>query len=146
MDARGASYPDLARRTGNAISHQALHKLVTEPRKAFPDPKTLQVLSELLDLPVATIVLACARSLGLAVRQAGTELDVVLPPGTETLTGEDREAIRVVTRALIDARRSSASPVRELRPPVPDLTRVAARRGESEGRRRRREQDRDAED
>lgn len=149
MDARGASYGDLARRTDHALSAQNLHKLATEPRKAFPDPRTLQVLSDLLDLPLATIVLACARAVGLEVRQAGTALDVVLPPGTDELTAEDREAVRVIVRALIDARRggppTSLRSVSDPTPPLPDFTRVAARRGESEGQRLRREQDEAAE-
>lgn len=107
--------------------------MVTQPRKAFPDPQTIVVLSDLLDLPVATILAGFAASLGLPVRQPGSALDVVMPPGTEELTVEDREAIRVITRALINARRAVDDPpmgdlVDLARPPQPDLSRVAARR------------------
>lgn len=153
MDARGASYGDLSRRTNSELSTQALHRIVTGELRAFPDVRTLQILSKLLDLPIATILLAVASSLGLPVRQSISSLEAVLPPGSDVLTAEDREAIRTVTRALIDARRATRSTPADVDPgpiagPEPATQYdygLAARRGPSEGRRAREEQDRDAE-
>lgn len=110
MDETGDSYGDINRRSGDAISAQQVSKWLTKPIVEFPKPRTLGALADLLQVPVTTIILAFAVSLGLPVRQAGTTLEVTLPPGTDVLTPEDRAAIRGVTAALVDARRQSLRP------------------------------------
>lgn len=158
-DRTGDSYEDMARKVGDEISRSRMHQLTTRPPREFPKlPRTVERLADMLEVPVTTIVLAFAAGLGIPVTQTGTMLEVTLPAGTDTLTAEDREAIRHVTRALVDARRGfvqtatgsgKSHTVGELvdlaRPPAPDLSRVAARRGQSEGRRRRAAQDEHAE-
>lgn len=142
MDSTGASYGDLSRKANHALGVQHLQKLVTQPIKEFPKPRTVELLADLLELPATTIVLSFAAALGLPVSQAGPALANALPPGTDVLTGEDRDAVRVLLRQLVDARQRAGGKLVDLaRPPQPDLSRVAARHGESVGRRLRQEQD-----
>lgn len=117
MDSTGASLGDLSRKSGDVLSVQNLSKIVTKPQRAFPKLQTARALSDALQVSITTIVLAYAASLGLPVKQSGSALEVMLPPGTDALTPEDRDAIRAITRALIDARR-------EGRQPEPDLSHV----------------------
>jgi hypothetical protein len=167
----GASYEAMSEVVNREITTGRLHQLATVPPKSFPrDAGTVQRLADLLQVPVATIVLAFAASLGLPVSQQGSHLSITLPPGTDSLEAKDVEAIRAVVRQLVEARNRAAhaggsgeagelvqmatgrgkatSAISRLpdlaRPELPDLSRVAARRGESEGRRRRQEQDEDA--
>ncbi|MCW2902894.1 MAG: hypothetical protein JWO67_5159 [Streptosporangiaceae bacterium] len=118
MDSTGDSLRDIQRRSNGVLTSQNVAKIRTVPRKAFPDPRTAEALSDLLQVSVTTIVLAYAASLGLPVVQGGSTLETMLPPGTDSLTPEDRDAIRAITRQLIDARREDA------RPPAPDLSRA----------------------
>jgi hypothetical protein len=131
----------MARKVRDEIRSNRLQQLVTAPPRAFPETRTVELLSELLDLPVTTIVLAFAAGLGIPVTQ--DPAPVVLPPGTDTLAPEDRQAIRAITRALIQARNGQPDPG-PIDGPEPaeqhDYT-LAARRGTSEGKRLRREQD-----
>lgn len=116
-DRTGASYEDMARKVGDEINKSTMHKLTTRPPDQFPKlPRTVELLAQLLEVPVTTIVLAFAAGLGLPVSRAGSLLAETLPPGTDSLTPEDREAVRAVTKALVDARRQA--------PPAPDLSRV----------------------
>lgn len=114
-DRTGQSYDDMERRTGDVIKSARLHNMVREPQRNFPEPRTLEALASLLQLPVATVVLAFARTLGLPVTDRSTRLAQSLPPGTDELTDEDRDAILAVTRQLIQARRAA---------PAFDLSRV----------------------
>lgn len=156
-DRTGHSYRDMARKVRDEMQGSRLQQLATSPPKAFPERRTIELLSELLEVPTATVVLAFAAGLGIPVSQTGTMLERTLPPGTDALTAEDREAIRAVTRALVEARNEIAHGAGSgkseqvvhladlARLPLPDLSRVAARRGKSEGRRMREEQDRHGE-
>lgn len=147
-DATGDSYRDMARRTGDEISQATLQKLGTQPPRGFPKlPRTLELLAAVLDVPVMTVVQGFAAGLGLTVRP---QTDVMwLPPGTDRLTAGDRDAIRSVTRALIDARTatpaaSGDSNVVQLRPDL-DSPALVARSSDNEGARKREGQDTDAE-
>ena len=147
-DRTGMSYRRMAQKVRDEIHGTRLQVLATEPPKEFPkNARTIEVLAELLEVPVATIVLAFAAGLGIPVRQGGTMLERTLPPGTDTLTAEDREAIRYVTRALVDARtvHRFIEGARQLEQAQPADYGLAARRGDSEGRRLREQQDTDAE-
>lgn len=160
-DRTGASYADMSRKVRDEIHISQLQRLATQPPKEFPKHgRTIELLAELLQVPVTTIVLGYAAGLGIPVRQEGTLLERTLPPGTDILGDEERAAVQQVTRALVRLRNelmhgssTNVTPLRdvgdveELRPPRPDLSdaRVAARRGTSKGRRVREQQDRDAE-
>jgi len=156
-DRTGYSYKDMARKVRDELQASRLQQLVTAPPKAFPERRTIELLSELLEVPTATTVLAFAAGLGIPISQSGTILERTLPPGSEILTVEDREAVRVVAKALIDARRDEHAIIaawqqNKDQPPIasPEPATVhdfvlAARRGDSEGRRLRQQQDVDAE-
>lgn len=152
----GASYEDMHRSVNREITTARFHQLATEPPASFPrNARTVQALADLLQVPVATIVLAFAASLGLPVSQQGSHLSITLPPGTDNLDADDVEAIRAVVRQLVEARNAvvhtgtgsgktealTGQLIDLARPPAPDLSRVAARRGTSEGRRLRESQD-----
>ena len=144
----GASYEDMSRSVNGEITTARMHKLATERPKSFPrDAQTVQHLADLLQVSVATIVLAFAASLGLPVSQEGSHLAITLPPGTDNLEPDDVAAIRAIVARLVEARSAAAhnpagGQLLDLaRPPTPDLSRVAARRGDSEGRRLREDQD-----
>lgn len=143
-DRTGASYGDMARKVRDEIHISRLQQLATAPPKEFPKrARTVELLAELLEVPVATIVLGFAAGLGIPVRQDGSMLERTLPPGTDKLTDEDRAAIRAVTKALVQARSEPAGDAVEQLPA--DDYGLAARRGTSEGRRLREQQDVDAE-
>jgi hypothetical protein len=173
-DRTGYSYKDMARKVRDEIQASRLQQLVTAPPKAFPERRTVELLAELLEVPTATIVLAAAAGLGIPVTQSGTMLERTLPPGTDDLTAEDREAIRKVTKSLVEARqialrvispeqmqamhdsgrlffgrhddedKTDAGPIDGPEPATVHDYGLAARRGESEGKRLRRQQDDDA--
>lgn len=118
-DRTGASYKDMSRRSGDVLTVARLQQLATAPPKEFPKhTRTMEALASLLEVPLATIVLAFAAGLGMPVRDSGPLLALSLPPGTDNLTDRDRDAILAVTRQLIAAR-SRQVPV-----PAPDLSRV----------------------
>jgi hypothetical protein len=158
-DRTGDSYADMAARAERAtrgakdsagLTRAAFQRLATVGTDRFPNPATLGTLAQVLDVPVSTIVLAAATSLGLPV-QADTEA-MWLPGGTEHLTPEDRAAVRAVTRALVDARTppptspiTEPGPITEPEPAAQHDYTLAARRGVSEGRAARQRQDDDAE-
>lgn len=114
-DRTGASYDDMERSLGGAISRGRLQQYVTKPPKGFPDPENIQHLADLLHVSVTTILEAFAVSLGLTVEDRRPLLAISLPPGTDNLTDRDRAAIIGVVRQLVEARRDV---------PTPDLDRV----------------------
>jgi len=145
----GDSYEEMARKVGDEITRARMHQLTTTPPREFPKhARTIELLSELLEVPVTTTLLAFAASLGLPVAASGSMLSITLPPGTDNLDPGDVEAIRAVVRQLVQARTQvqAGNPGRvvDLVRETPDLSRVAARHGESEGRRRAEQQDDDA--
>lgn len=119
-DRTGASYDDMSRAIGEAISGGRLHQLATEPPSSFPrNPATVQHLADLLQVSVTTVLEAFAVSLGLRIDDRSL-LSITLPPGTDNLTDRDRAAVLAVIRQLVEARRAE--------PPRPDLSRVAGLR------------------
>lgn len=153
-DRTGASYRDIARKVRDEIHSSAIQKLVVQPPKSFAEARTMELLAEALDLPVATVVLGYAASLGIPVRDTAPELARRLPAGAADLSTRDVDAIIAVVKRFIEARNEffhGARPETPGRPendPAdidPDDYGLAARRGTSEGRRLREQQDRDAE-
>lgn len=145
-DRTGHSYGEMARKVRDEIRVNRLQQLTTAPPKEFPkSARTVELLSELLDVPVTTIVLAFAAGLNIPVTQEPSP--VILPPGTDTLPPEDRQAIRAITRALIEARNAAPDPgpIKGPEPAEQSDYGLAARRGQSEGKRLRAVQDEDAE-
>lgn len=106
-DRTSDSYRDMSRRVRDEISSGRLHQLHTEVPKAFPEARTVVLLAELLQVPVTTVVLAVAASMGIPVQESESLLAISLPPGTDRLTDQDRDAVIAVTRALVSARQSA---------------------------------------
>ena len=156
-DRTGASYREMARKVDDELTQARLHQLATRPPGRFPESNyTVELLARLLEVPVTTIVLAFAAGLGLDVRPGSGLLSQALPPGVDELPGEDRDTVVAVARALLRARAESSQPAgtdsesRASTAPdsAPDAQHeydLAARRGVSQGRRLREQQDADAE-
>ncbi|WP_157932309.1 hypothetical protein [Mycobacteroides abscessus] len=69
----GVSYRELEARSDSIISAQRWQQLGTGVRmKEFPEPATLKAMAAALRVDVTQVVLASARSLGLAVREGVT--------------------------------------------------------------------------
>lgn len=117
-DQTGASYDDMSRSIGDAISGGRLHQIATKPPKNFPDPENVRHLADLLNVSVTTVLEAFAVSLGLSVEQRRPLLAITLPPGTDNLTPGDVAAVRAVIIQLVEARRPTEPP------PQPDLSKV----------------------
>ena len=90
------SYETLSRDCGGTPTAKRLHQLATAEPKNFPDPPTIQGLARGLGVTVTEVVLASARSLGLAVRSLG-DVATIDPTG---LTDEQTDAVRHVVRAM----------------------------------------------
>jgi hypothetical protein len=120
-DRTGASYDDMSRSIGEAMSGGRLHQLATKPPKNFPDPENVRHLADLLNVSITTILESFAVSLGLDVEQRRPLLAITLPPGTDNLTTGDVAAVRAVIGQLVEARRATA-------PETPDLSRVEGMR------------------
>jgi hypothetical protein len=113
MKERGWSYSDLERASGRALTRGRWQQLGSGVvQRKFPDPSSLSVISEVLEVDITTVVLAAARSVGLDVRARGTDLAHLLPALTERLSERMRDAILTLVRAAVaEARRDEASDV-----------------------------------
>jgi hypothetical protein len=103
------------------------------------DESTMQAVADALRQNVTTVR-------EWAAVNRGETSAFILPPEANRLSARERDAVLGVIRAMLDPGEEDAGGPRGqlvdlTRPPMPDLSRVAARRGESEGRRLREEQD-----
>lgn len=106
-DRTGASYEDMSRAVNREITTGRMHKLATAPPDGFPRPRTIELLSDLLQVSVSTTVLAFASGLGLQIPDRQPLLAITMPPGTEQLTDRDRSAVRAMIGQLVEARRAA---------------------------------------
>lgn len=114
-DRTGDSYEDMARKVGNEITRARMHSLATAPPREFPkNTRTIELLADLLQMSIATIVLSFAAGLGLDVPDRQPLLAITLPPGTDNLTDRDRAAVRAVISSLVEARRAAGPPALDL--------------------------------
>ncbi|MFH5231931.1 hypothetical protein [Antrihabitans spumae] len=170
-DGRGWSYRNLAARADDVLTAQRWQQLGSGVRIAeFPEPATLQAIADAIEVDIAAVVLAAARSIGLDVRQQRSELATMLPVNSDLLTAQQRDAVVAVVRAIANdkadalTRSNQGEPIDEpstpadagltnLRPLPSHRDRVAvengwdgdladlagaARKGETEERKRRR--------
>ena len=108
MKERGWSYSDLERASGRALTRGRWQQLGSGVvQRKFPDPSSLSVIAEVLEVDITTVVLAAARSVGLDVRTRGTDLAHLLPALTERLSGRMRDAILTLVRAAVAESRSN---------------------------------------
>lgn len=115
IDRSGDSQRQLGERSG--IRHQTLSNWMAGDIAEFPDPERLRRFAAYTGYSERTVVLAAAATIGLRVAEVGGRLVNSLPPGTDSLSVEDVEAIRAIVRQLVDARRTAE-------PPRPDLSKV----------------------
>ncbi|MCW0214028.1 MAG: helix-turn-helix transcriptional regulator [Pseudonocardia sp.] len=102
MDERGWSYSDLERRSDRALSRGRWQQLGSGvQQKKFPDPASLVVIAQVLEIDITTVVLAAAGGLGLDTRIHGSEFARLLPAGTERLSAPMRDAILGIIRAAV---------------------------------------------
>ncbi len=102
MQARGWSYGDLVRASGGALTRGRWQQLGSGvPQRKFPDPASLTIIAQTLEVDITTVVLAAARSVGLDVSRHGAELAYLLPERTELLSQRMREAILTLIRAAV---------------------------------------------
>ena len=102
MDERGWSYSDLERRSDYKLSRGRWQQLGSGvQQKKFPDPASLTVIGQVLEVDITTVVLAAAQAVGLNARQQGSDLAQLLPGGTDRLSGRMREAILALVRAMV---------------------------------------------
>ena len=104
IDSTGESRRALGDRCG--VAHQTLGYWWNGSIKIFPEPETLLAFANATRTPIETVLLATARTIGLPV-QGVPDLAAMLPPGTDSLSARERDAVLAVIRALVDARRPS---------------------------------------
>ncbi|WAY18445.1 hypothetical protein OF855_24730 [Mycolicibacterium fortuitum] len=100
---RNRSYSDYERMAGYVISRQRWQQLGTGARiKEFSEPATIKAMAEALQVDVAVVVLAMAKSLGLPIESgvAQSDLAVMLPPSARNLTAEQRDAVVRLVRVF----------------------------------------------
>ena len=111
MEARGWSYRDLERASGGALTRGRWQQLGSGvAQRKFPEPGSLTVIAQVLELDITTVVLAAARSVGLDVSRRGAELADLLPAETELLSERMRDAILTLIRSAVAETDSGAKP------------------------------------
>jgi hypothetical protein len=102
MKERGWSYSDLERASDRALTRGRWQQLGSGvQQRKFPDPSSLTVIANVLEVDITTVVLAAARSVGLDVRSRGADLAHLLPALTERLSERMRDAILTLVRAAV---------------------------------------------
>jgi hypothetical protein len=102
MRERGWSYSDLERASGRALTRGRWQQLGSGATlRKFPDPGSLTVIAEVLEVDITTVVLAAAQTLGLDVRRHGADFANLLPDRTERLSERMRDVILDLVRAAV---------------------------------------------
>lgn len=108
------TYDGLVERAGNALSRQRWQQLGTDTRvNEFPEPKTLQLIADTIDVSVDRVILATAVTLGVDIPDHRSTFATLLPPNADQLTDEQRDAVLAVIRAMRPSQSRPAQP-----PPV----------------------------
>jgi hypothetical protein len=104
MRERGWSLGDLVNRSRHGLSKSRWQQYATGQRiHNLPEAENLQVIADVLEVDVTTVLLAAGRSAGLSVRRRGPALAHLLPAGTDMLPTEMRDAILAVIRSAVVA-------------------------------------------
>jgi hypothetical protein len=102
MHERGWSYSDLERASDRALTRGRWQQLGSGvPQRKFPEPGSLTVIAQVLEVDMTTVVLAAARSLGLEVGRRGAELAHLLPVHTDRISERMRDAILTLIRSAV---------------------------------------------
>ena len=89
------SYDDLAMRGG--LRRATIHRLVTSPVRALPDPDTLTKLAVALDVTVDHVAVAALRAAGVPV-VGGLAASI---SGFDRLTQAQRDAVERIVEVMI---------------------------------------------
>jgi hypothetical protein len=154
---RGAKVTSLSAQMG--VDRSWVYQLRDNTVKNFPEPENIERYARALGVKVETLLLAFAKTFDLPLDRA-SRLALLMPAGSDMLTEEETAALVELIRAMVRARddrvhglRSDATwPAAEVDVLVEthedaDHLRLqrAAKRGSSEGQRRRALQDEQAE-
>jgi hypothetical protein len=102
MTGRGWSYADLERESGRALSRGRWQQLGSaDAQQKFPNPESLTIIADVLQIDVSSVVLAAARAVGLPVPGSGSTFADLLPAGTDRLSGPMRDALLALIRAAV---------------------------------------------
>lgn len=102
MDERGWNYNDLERLSGGRRTRGRWQQLGSGTRLSkFPDPETLMIVADVLQVDVTAVVLSAACSVGLPVRARGPDLAQLLPAGTDRLSARMRDSLLTMIRAAV---------------------------------------------
>lgn len=102
IDERGWSYGDLERRSDGRLTKGRWQQLGSGSKvRNFPDPDSIRLMADVLEIDVTTVVLAAAQSLGIDARRRGPNLAQLLPTGTDRLSERMRDAILTIIRAAV---------------------------------------------
>jgi hypothetical protein len=102
MSERGWSYADLERESGQALSRGRWQQLgSTDTQHKFPNPESLQIIAQVLQIDVTSVVLAAARAVGLPVPAQASDFANLLPAGTERLSGAMRDSLLGLIRVAV---------------------------------------------
>ena len=111
MHERGWSYSDLERASDRALTRGRWQQLGSGvPQRKFPDPGSLTLIAQVLEVDIATVVLSAARSLGLDVGRRGAELAHLLPVQTDRISERMRDAILTLIRSAVAEAPAGDSP------------------------------------
>jgi transcriptional regulator with XRE-family HTH domain len=92
------SYDDLAKRSG--LRRATIHRLVTRPVRALPDPETMIKLAVALDVTVDQVAVAALRAAGVPVT-GGLAASI---PGFEQLTHPQRDVVERIVEVMSEPR------------------------------------------
>ncbi|MBU8834145.1 hypothetical protein [Mycolicibacterium goodii] len=100
----GYSYAELEHRAEHAISRQRWQQLGSNVRiTEFPEPATIEAIAAALNLNVSHVLLATARSIGMAVESDGSsDLARMLPRSAQKLTIDQRNALLTLIRTIVE--------------------------------------------
>lgn len=99
---RGWSLNEVVRRSDGRISRSRWQQYSANARMLeLPRVAHLQALADVLEVDLATVIFAAARTVGLDVRRRGPDLAHLLPAGTDLLTTEMRDGLLAVIRAAV---------------------------------------------
>lgn len=112
MDERGWAYSELERRADGRLSKGRWQQIGSGHRiKEFPEPSTLMLMADVLEVDITTVVLAAAQSVELPVRRRETAFGALLPAGIDDLSPDMRDSLLTIIRAAVreaDASNNSA--------------------------------------
>lgn len=105
LDRRGGrTYRQLEADSDGVVKSQRWEHMANNVRvDGFPRPQTIEAIAKVLDVDVQAVILSTAKTLGLPVRRQPSLLATLLPPDTDNLTLEQRNAVIMVIQAMRSA-------------------------------------------